>query len=180
MTVMTSVAAHEPARSVAAPGEQDGANFRLAMREFATGVAIVACGAGETLGGCTASAVSSLSLTPPSLIVCLDQKSSTLAALRRAGAFSVNFLAARHLELAHRFAGRGGFQGAERFAQGDWATLATGAPTLADAAAVIDCELDEILERHTHAVLFGLVAAVRLNDASPALLHWRGKFETLG
>jgi flavin reductase (DIM6/NTAB) family NADH-FMN oxidoreductase RutF len=164
---------------LAAASEEDGRNFRLAMREFASGVAIVSCGKGETLNGCTATSVSSLSLSPPSILVCLNRSSSTLASVRRAGAFCINLLSAQHQDLAERFAGRGGFQGAERFAAGDWVSLVTGAPALSDAGAAIDCRIDEIIERHTHAILIGLVAAVRVDGAAPTLLHWRSRFETL-
>lgn len=162
-----------------APGEDDGHNFRHAMREFAAGVAIVACRDGGALNGCTATAVTSLSLTPPSLLVCLNRNSSTLAGIRRSGSFCVNILTARQQGLAERFAGRGGEHGADRFAEGDWLSLATDAPALSDACAAIDCRVDEIIEKHTHAILIGLVAAVRLDGAASALLHWRSRFEAL-
>ena len=71
-------------------------------------------------------------------------------------------LGAAHGELAERFAGRGGFKGAERFADGDWVSLVTGAPVLADALAAIDCRVEDIVERHTHAIVIGAVQAVRI------------------
>ena len=148
------------------------------MREFASGVSIIATGAGETRSGCTATAIASLSLVPPTLIVCLNLATATLAAARREGAFSVNILAERHQELAGRFAGRG-LSGAERFTQGDWVSLVTGAPVLADALAAMDCRVEEIIERHTHAIVIGAVEAVRVSAKRPALLHWRSHFETL-
>ena len=49
------------------------ANFRLAMREFASGVAIVTCANGKELAGCTVTALASLSLSPPSLVICLER-----------------------------------------------------------------------------------------------------------
>ena len=181
MSVMDSLRETSAAGTVAAPATfEDGHNFRLAMRELASGVAIVACGEGALRNGCTATAVTSLSLTPPSILVCLNRASTTLASVRRAGSFCVSILADRHRLLADRFSGRDGIQGAERFALGDWVSFATGAPALADAGAAIDCQIDEIVEKHSHAILIGLVAAVRVEGAGPALLHWRGQFETLG
>ena len=56
--------------------------FRQAMRALSTGVAIVACGEGESRHGCTVTAFASLSLTPPTLYICLARTSTTLAALR--------------------------------------------------------------------------------------------------
>ncbi len=163
----------------AAPASADSAAFRFAMREFASGVAIVTCGEGDLRAGCTATALSSLSLTPPSLIVCIDHSAATLARLRECGAFAVNILGAQHEALANRFAGRGGVKGAARFAGSDWVTLATGAPVLRDALAGVDCRVEEIIDRHTHSIVIGAVAAVRRGEHGPALLHWRSRFETL-
>ena len=89
-----------------APVEREGAAFRLAMRELASGVALVTAGRGEQRTGCTVTSLCSLSLDPPTLIVCLARTSTTLAALRADRAFGVNILAADHEHLADRFAGR--------------------------------------------------------------------------
>src|SRR5271165_1486961 len=111
----------------------DSAAFRHAMRALSSGVAIVACGEGDQRVGCTVTSLASLSLTPPTLFICLARSSSTLAGLRETGAFSVNLLAARHEALAQRFSGRGGMRGPRRFDSARWIALATGAPVLADA-----------------------------------------------
>jgi flavin reductase (DIM6/NTAB) family NADH-FMN oxidoreductase RutF len=118
-------------------------------------------------------------LTPPTLVVCLDRSNSTFARLREVGAFAVNLLGDAHETLAGRFAGRGGIKGAERFEVGDWISLVTGAPVLADALAAVDCHVEEIIERHTHAIVIGAVQAVRIGGEQPALLHWRSRFEQL-
>src|SRR5580658_4874032 len=116
----------------------DSAAFRQAMRALPSGVAIVACGEGEARAGCTATSLASLSLAPPTLIVCLARSSSTLIGLREAGAFSINLLAARHQALAHRFSGHSGVHGPRRFDRAQWVTLSTGAPVLADSIAAFD------------------------------------------
>src|SRR5438270_1208570 len=86
----------------------DSAAFRNAMRALSSGVAIVATDDGDKPMGCTVTSLASLSLTPPTLFICLARSSSTLAAMRQAGYFSVNLLSARHEGLAHRFSCRGG------------------------------------------------------------------------
>jgi flavin reductase (DIM6/NTAB) family NADH-FMN oxidoreductase RutF len=154
-------------------------NFRLAMREFASGVAIVTCANGKERAGCTATALTSLSLSPPSLVICLERSSSTLAVLTQAGAFAVNILAAQHEALASRFAGRNGVEGEGRFEEGDWFPLMTGAPALVDALASLDCRVEEIFERHTHAIVIGAVQVVRVGGKRSGLLHWRSRFATL-
>jgi flavin reductase (DIM6/NTAB) family NADH-FMN oxidoreductase RutF len=168
----------EVQRMTASPAGGESAAYRQAMREFAAGVAIVACGAGEARSGATVTALTSLSLTPPTLLVCLGRDAMTLKRLRESGAFSVNLLADRHRELADRFADRG-VRGAARFALGTWAPLVTGAPLLADALAAIDCRVEEIIERHTHAIVIGAVAGMRPSAAGGALIHWRSAYETL-
>jgi flavin reductase (DIM6/NTAB) family NADH-FMN oxidoreductase RutF len=159
--------------------DAEAENFRLAMREFASGVAIITCANGTTWAGCTATALTSFSLSPPSLLVCLERSSFTLSALREAGAFAVNILAAQHGALAARFSGRSGVRGEARFEEGDWSAFETGAPALADALASLDCRVDEIMARHTHAIILGAVRGVRVSGAGSGLLHWRSQFETL-
>jgi len=180
MSMMGTLRVDDKARAGAPDKSPDASGgFRLAMREFASGVTVVATGQGDGRCGCTATAIASLSMNPPSLVVCLNQATSTLAALRREGVFSVNILAGHQQDLAERFAGRDGAQGAARFAGGDWAPLTTGAPALFDALAVLDCRVEDIVDRHTHAIVIGAVEAVRLSGAPAALLHWRSHFETL-
>ena len=167
----------QPHRASAAAPEFESAAFRHAMRELASGVALIATGRGEGRSGCTATALCSLSLNPPALIVSISKASATLALLRANGAFGVSILSAAHEELADRFAGRKGVNGAARFAGAHWITLVTGAPLLREALATIDCAVQEIIERHTHAIVIGEVKAVRRNGGAGALVHWRGGYE---
>lgn len=160
--------------------EGDGAAYRLAMREFASGVALITAARGEERSGCTATSLCSLSLEPPSLIVCIERTSSTLALIRASKAFGVSIAASPHEALVNRFAGRTGLKGSARFPGAHWMTLATGAPLLSDALACMDCTVEEVLERHTHAILIGRVVAVRRAADTATLLHWRGRFQQLG
>ncbi len=158
----------------------DGAAFRHAMRALSSGVAIITCGEGATRLGCTITSLASLSLAPPTLFVCLARSSSTLAGLREAGAFSISVLAARHEALAHRFSGRGGVHGPRRFDGAEWITLSTGAPVLADALAAFDCLVEEVIERHSHAIVLGAVVNLREGAQEPALAHRQGGYAPLG
>jgi flavin reductase (DIM6/NTAB) family NADH-FMN oxidoreductase RutF len=157
----------------------DGAAFRHAMRALASGVAIVACGDGETRLGCTITSFASLALAPPTLILCLARSSSTLVGLREAGAFSVNLLAARHETLAHRFSGHSGVHGTRRFDGAQWTALSTGAPVLADAVAAFDCLVEEVVERHSHAIVIGAVVNLKEGADEPVLARRRGDYTPL-
>jgi flavin reductase (DIM6/NTAB) family NADH-FMN oxidoreductase RutF len=157
----------------------DSAAFRHAMRAFSSGVAIIACGEGESRLGCTVTSLASLSLAPPTLIVCLARSSSTLVGLRETGAFSISLLAARHQALAHRFSGHGGVHGARRFDSAQWITLSTGAPLLADAIATFDCLVEEVIERHSHAIVLGAVVSLKEGSEEPVLARRRGNYAPL-
>ena len=157
----------------------DSAAFRHAMRALSSGVAIIACGEGETRLGCTITSLASLSLAPPTVIVSLARSSSTLVGLREKGAFSISLLAARHQALAHRFSGHGGVHGARRFDSAQWITLSTGAPVLADAIAAFDCLVEEVIERHSHAIVLGAVVSLKEGAEEPVLAHRRGDYAAL-
>ena len=157
----------------------DSAAFRHAMRALSSGVAIIACGEGETRLGCTITSLASLSLAPPTVIVSLARSSSTLVGLRDKGAFSTSLLAARHQALAHRFSGHGGVHGARRFDSAQWITLSTGAPVLADAIAAFDCLVEEVIERHSHAIVLGAVVSLKEGAEEPVLAHRRGDYAAL-
>jgi flavin reductase (DIM6/NTAB) family NADH-FMN oxidoreductase RutF len=164
----------EPVEEAAITPPVEVEAFRLAMRELVSGVAIVAAGQGAARNGCTATSLCSLSLEPPSLIVCLTRDSATLKTIRHEGVFGISLLAEAHASLADRFAGRSGLRGAARFEGCDVATLSTGAPLLQGAVAMIDCEVEETIERHTHAIVIGRVVAAKATGGRP-LLHWRGR-----
>src|ERR1700723_4182524 len=94
--------------SVEESTEVSASEFRQAMGHFATGVTVVTSigDDGEPVGT-TASAVSSLSLDPPLVLVCFDRASATLEAIRGHGAFVVNVLAEPQRHLSANFARRG-------------------------------------------------------------------------
>jgi flavin reductase (DIM6/NTAB) family NADH-FMN oxidoreductase RutF len=157
----------------------DSDAFRHAMGALSAGVAIIACGEDEARAGCTASSLTSLSLAPPTLLVCLARSSSTLARLRETRAFSISLLAARHQALAHRFSGHSGVHGARRFDTAQWTTLSTGAPVLADAVAAFDCLVEEVIERHSHTIVLGAVVSLKEGAEEPVLVRRHGEYATL-
>ena len=128
----------------------------------------------------TVTSVSSLSLDPPSLIVSVTRESSTWPLLRCYGHFAVNILNADQLEIAEQFSGKNGLKGAARFAGAQWTAPPPGAPLLVGALAAIDCEVEDIVERHSHAIVIGRVREVKLSERSSALAYWQGKYVAVG
>jgi flavin reductase (DIM6/NTAB) family NADH-FMN oxidoreductase RutF len=153
--------------------------FRHGMRRLAAGVTIITTLDGSAPSGLTATAVTSLTVTPPHLLVCVNRIAAAHAAIGRCGRFCVNALAQEHRELAERFAGAGGIHGPERFAAGAWTTLATGAPVLADALAAFDCIVANAMDVATHTIFVGLVVSLNARDDGIALLYEAGGFGRL-
>jgi flavin reductase (DIM6/NTAB) family NADH-FMN oxidoreductase RutF len=165
--------AHDPKISRQETAGAGCEGFRSAMRHLASGVSLITTGQGEERTGLTATSVSSLSMEPPSLVVCINRTSTTLKAMRENRVFGVNFLAAGHREVADRFAGRGNVTGAARYQGSEWITLVTGAPLLADALAAIDCTIGTIMEWSTHVLVIGRAEAIHQPGGGQALVHWR-------
>jgi flavin reductase (DIM6/NTAB) family NADH-FMN oxidoreductase RutF len=181
MTVLAAVDAFRQA-SPNSPAfvEADGSVFRAAMRQLASGVCLVTHCVGGVRAGMTATAVASLSLDPPTLIVCVNRAASTYDGLTAGAAFGVSVLGADHREFAERFAGRTGEEGAERFHEGRWRIAPNGAPLLWDALAAFACEVDDVVERKTHAIVIGRVKHAAAASSGGALVYWRGGYDQLG
>jgi flavin reductase (DIM6/NTAB) family NADH-FMN oxidoreductase RutF len=89
-------------------------------------------------------------------------------------------LAADQREIADRFAGGSALTRADRFHDGLCRVLPGGVSYLAGGAAVFDCEPDERIEKHTHAIVIGRVKRVLVGDGSGALVRWRGAYDQVG
>jgi flavin reductase (DIM6/NTAB) family NADH-FMN oxidoreductase RutF len=161
------------------PAGVDAADFRAAMRLIVGNVSVITAGVGDDRSGLVVISMVSLSANPPKVIACVNRSSSTWPLIERFGHFGVSSLAAHHQPVAERFSGFGGIKGADRYAGTEWFTLVTGASLLADATAVFDCRLDEMIDRGTHSIVVGSVVAVKTHDRGEALLYWRGGYRPL-
>jgi flavin reductase (DIM6/NTAB) family NADH-FMN oxidoreductase RutF len=168
---MSSVARNISERHEIVPDE-----FRNAMRHLTAGVSVITAGRGSDISGMTVTSVSSLAIEPASLIVAINREASSLPLLRRFGAFGVNILSGDQLDIAERFTGKDGRKGAERFTGCSWTAGPSGVPLLRGALVAIGCEVDEIIERHSHAIVLGRVVHLATSGASAALAYWRGDY----
>ena len=151
-------------------------DFRGAMRQLTGGVSVITAGRGKDISGMTVTSVSSLSVDPPALIVSVNRNASSWPLLKRYGFFGVNILTSDQIDIADRFTGKGGLKGADRFAGAQWMTRASGVPLLAGALAAIDCEVEDIVERHSHAIVIGRVLDVAVSARTAALAYWQGRY----
>jgi flavin reductase (DIM6/NTAB) family NADH-FMN oxidoreductase RutF len=139
---------------------------------------VTSVGADGEPAGTTANAVSSLSLDPPLVLVCFDQASLTLRAVRSHRAFAVNVLAGSQRHLSVNFARRG--------LAAAWDDVrhqpgSTGSPRLHGALAVVECTVEHELPGGDHVIVVGRVREVQTSaaDVSP-LVFWRGSYASLG
>ncbi len=146
--------------------------FKAAMRQLATAVNIITTGRGADRCGLTASAVCSLTVTPPMVLICVNHFGEAHRAMLANGTFCVNVLNTEQRFLADMFAGRAGLASAERFTHAQWSELHSGAPALDDALVNIDCRIAERVQTSTHSVFFGAVEAIRFGRPHDPLLHF--------
>jgi flavin reductase (DIM6/NTAB) family NADH-FMN oxidoreductase RutF len=163
-------------RTIKIDREISAGDFRNAMRHLTGGVSVITAGRGDDITGMTVTSVSSLSVDPAALIVSVNRESSSWPVLQRHGVFGVNILTSDQLDIAERFAGKGGLKGADRFAGAQWFTRASGAPLLVGALAAIDCEVEDVIERHSHAIVIGRVLDMQLSSRTAALAYWQGQY----
>jgi flavin reductase (DIM6/NTAB) family NADH-FMN oxidoreductase RutF len=163
-------------RAVSIEAEATASDFRNAMRQLTGGVSVITAGKGRDISGMTVTSVSSLSVDPPSLIVSLNREASSWPLVKRYGLFGVNILTSDQIDIAERFTGKGGLKGADRFTGARWTTRASGVPLLADALAAIDCEVEDVVERHSHAIVIGRVLDVAVSARTAALAYWQGRY----
>ena len=133
----------------------DSETYLAIMRAFPTGIAIItAIDEGGTPRGLTTNAVTSVSLTPPLLLVCVDLNSRTLPAIRSSSAFVVNFMATDSENVCRLFASKAD----DKFTDLDYELSSRSLPVLhAHTLAWAECSIERELELGDHVVFVGLV-----------------------
>ena len=148
--------------------------FREVISNFASGVTVVTAVHEDRAFGTTASAVTSLSVEPPMLLICMNRQSETGRAVAAAGHFAVNILGADQIDLARRFARKGG----DKFAgvpvtPGRW-----DEPLFDEALATLECRVAEQTSVATHYVFMAEVLNGTARAGTP-LAYFRGQFGRL-
>jgi flavin reductase (DIM6/NTAB) family NADH-FMN oxidoreductase RutF len=153
--------------------------FRQCLGNWGSGVTIVATpGKDGKPYGLTVSSFTSVSLQPPLILVCLDNRISGLQAFRDSGKFGVSVLADGQSELSTLFARKDTERPAELYFTG-----ATGVPLIKGALVTLECETQAIHEAGDHQIFVGEVRAAEVGtakDGKAALMYFRGKYGSLG
>jgi flavin reductase (DIM6/NTAB) family NADH-FMN oxidoreductase RutF len=151
----------------------DAATFRGVMSSFPTGVGVVTALDEQGLPrGLTCSAIASVSLDPPLLLVCVDLTCGSLRAIRHSKGFVVNVLSEGAAEVSQTFASSCD----DKFDSVAWSpSRCSGLPVLSsDAVAYADCRLQREIVAGDHAILIGLLRDGMVPDHErQPLLYWR-------
>jgi 3-hydroxy-9,10-secoandrosta-1,3,5(10)-triene-9,17-dione monooxygenase reductase component len=159
------------------PGARiDPIEFREVCSRFATGVCVITSFGPNGPSGLTANAVSSLSLTPPLMLVCFDREARTLAAVEHSRAFAIHFLSHDQEEIAGRFASKEPEE--RKFENLDWGER-SGVPVLDGCLGVLACRVTELLPGGDHLIGIGEVTDLWMSGGDP-LVFYRGGYWTLG
>jgi flavin reductase (DIM6/NTAB) family NADH-FMN oxidoreductase RutF len=157
--------------------EPDAAAYRTAISHFATGVTVVTSTAGDGgPSGLTANAVCSLSLEPLLMLVCLENDSRTLAAVRHSRRLAVNILAEEQEHLARVFATKAPER--EKF-DGVGYHEEDGVPVLDGVVAWLTGDLHDLLPGGDHQIGVASVTNVHADGGEP-LVYYRSGYHSLG
>jgi flavin reductase (DIM6/NTAB) family NADH-FMN oxidoreductase RutF len=150
------------------------ASFKSAMRRMAATVNLITLSEGGVPKGMAATAVSSLSMDPPSLLVCVNRSASLHEPMGAATQFCVNVLHADQIEIARIFADNSLRE--VRFNTGRWAIEPGKAPYLEDAQAALFCDVDQTFSYGTHTIFIGRVTEVRVREHVDPLIYVDGGY----
>lgn len=157
----------------------EATDFRNAMSLLTTAVNVITTEGLSGLHGFTASAVCSVTDTPPTLLVCMNQASRSHVHFVENKILSVNVLGAQHEPISNAFASSQ-LSSVERFKQGSWTTLETGSPVLEDALVSFDCEIQHIQDVGTHSIFMCRVVAIKQSQQDESLVYFNRAYHQVG
>lgn len=159
--------------------ELDRFGLRRVFGRFTTGVTVMTTG-GHVPHGMTANSFTSVSLSPPLVLICVLRETAMHEAVLDRKSFAVSVLAAQQEGLARYFADRRRPHGDQEFAPVDWSPgRFTGSPVVAGALAWLECSLTATYDGGDHSIFLGEVLDMGLRDEDDALLFYDGVFHGL-
>lgn len=153
-------------------------DFRNAMALLSTAVSVVTTSGATGRFGFTASSVCSVTDSPPTLLVCMNQSASSHGHFIDNKILAVNVLAPNHQAISQAFSSK--LSPNERFEQGEWTTLKTGSPVLADALVSFDCEIEQLQTVGTHTVMMCRIVAIGRSETQQSLVYFNRAYHYVG
>ena len=149
-------------------------NFRLAMRRYIYSVSILSNKDEEgNSNAITVSSVTSISMEPPSLLVCINKNSRIHDTLKEGSKFCINLLSKDQEELSNICSDENKYD--ERFNDNNWNT--DKIPFLGNAQANIFCKVDKLTSYHTHTIVVGMVENATYSDEISTLTYVDGEYK---
>ena len=155
----------------------DQAEFRDAMARMGAAVNIITTAGPGGRTGFSATAVCSVTDSPPTLLVCLNHNASVFSSVIANGALCVNTLSAGQEDLARLFGGKTPVE--KRLAHGLWIEGDNGVPILQDALVSFECDIDHWNDVGTHRVLFCRIRRINLSQIGHGLVYFDRKFQQI-
>lgn len=153
-------------------------DFRNAMAQLGSAITIITTDGPAGRFGFTASAVCSVTDSPPTLLVCMNRSSFAHSKFKENGVLCVNVLSARHQALSAVFA-NSQLRSEERFQHEQWLALETGSPALISAVASVDCTISASHGVGSHSVFYCEVRQIRQDQPGDGLVWFNRRFHTL-
>ena len=152
----------------------DARTFRHTVGKFVTGVTVIAVDVEGSIRAMTANAFTSVSLDPPLVLFCVDNRAPSLQGFITSRHFAINVLASDQEDIAKAFARRSD----DKFAGLNWRVGIFGAPLLDRCIAHIECTFEHSHPSGDHAIVIGRVHRVKAYAGEPLIFH-RSQFGTV-
>lgn len=144
------------------------------MRRLSASVGIVVAMGDQGPVGIAATSVTSLTVDPPAVLICVNRAASLHALLVPTTPLSVNLLSRSQQDVSAAFGG--GLPHDKRFGVGEWRNGANGLPALLDAQANLSCVIDAMLAYGTHSIVIARVLDVTVSGPVDPLIYQDGKY----
>lgn len=155
----------------------DVTEFRNAMSMLSSAVNVVTTDGPAGRHGFTASAVCSVTDTPPTLLVCMNTASRSYPFFVQNNVLAVNVLADHHAPLSSIFASK--LEAEARFEHGTWHTLMTQSPILDNALVSFDCQIEQIQEVGTHGIFICRIEAIQQGNQATGLVYFNREYHAV-
>lgn len=151
------------------------AQFKAAMRRLASSVSIVVARGDNGPIGIAATSITSLTVEPPAVLVCVNRAASLHASLVTTAPLNVNLLSRDQKDVSVAFGG--GVAPDQRFGVGHWHDAGNGLPQLAGAQANLECVIDAMLAYGTHSIVIARVLRVAVSEGCDPLIYCDGNYQ---
>jgi flavin reductase (DIM6/NTAB) family NADH-FMN oxidoreductase RutF len=158
--------------------EDFGQEFRTFMRRYPTGVTVVTAQSGDVQHGMTANSVTTLSLDPPSYLICVAKAARLHPVIEESRKFCVNLLGADQSDVSATFA-KTDLTDDERWETVEWRDSELGPRFIAGCTGYAECKVTAAYDGLTHTIYIGEVLRLETGTDSPPLIFYGGGYREL-